>query len=128
MNKIDLLKERNIQALKEKDKEARRVYLYLLSKIKNLEKAQKKEATEDDLYSVALKMKKELLEQKNEQGITDLELIKEFLPKEISESELIDIVSNIKKEGGSIKDLMQTLKPFGKRVNRRLAKKLFESK
>lgn len=119
---LDEIKKANMQALKNKDQNARAVYSVVMTKAM-LETVKKRENNEDltdaDMTRILQKTIKELTDEaesyrtaKNEEQALKIEKQKEiismYLPKMLSEKEIFDIISN--QEDKSIPSIMKFFK------------------
>ncbi len=119
---LDEIKKANMQALKNKDQNARAVYSVVMTKAM-LETVKKRENNEDltdaDMTRILQKTIKELTDEaesyrtaKNEEQALKIEKQKEiismYLPKMLSEKEIFDIIS--KQEDKSIPSIMKFFK------------------
>lgn len=118
----DDIKKANIQAMKDKDSEARSFYSVLLNKImlENINKREKGGQVEDsDIYVIIQKTIKELEEEKaNYQKINNIEevkviekqigIAKTYLPKQLDREEIADII--LKLDDKSIPTVMKYFK------------------
>jgi len=126
-NKFETLTKRNIEALKNKDKDSRRVYSYLINLIQKEVKENNSETiTNNHVEKATKKMIKVLDQQNTEQAIKDKQLILNFLPKEMDQIELQKIVLSLKKEGKSLKEVMQHLSQYPT-ANKGLAKNIYNN-
>lgn len=114
---IDEFKKIKITAMKEKDKDAVDIYNIIISKLMlvNIEKkAQNAEMTEADCANVLKKVEKELIEERDgfvKAGRAEtvasldrqLEIVRKYLPKMLSEEEIKNIVMTLDdKQIGSV--------------------------
>ena len=139
---IDDLKKANIEALKNKDKEARSVLNVVLSKYQLLlveARSKGKELEDADVVSIIQKVLKELQDEKEcyvkgnkldrVEAITHQEdTIKQYLPKQLTDEELVAEVKKVieKLNATSMKDMGPVMKEAkatigaqadGKRIN-----------
>lgn len=119
---IDEIKKANIQAMKDKDTDARSVYSVVINKYNNLTielKAKGKEPTDADMVSVIQKTVKELEEELagwvkanrvDKIAAVDYQekLINKYLPKQLSEDEIRTIINGL--EDKSIPNVMKYFK------------------
>lgn len=119
---IDEIKKANMQALKDKDKATRAalstvINKYMLLNVEN--KAKGKETTDADVISILQKSVKELEEEKNmfvkaarQDKIDEMNIqinaVKKYLPKMMSEDEIRKIISGL--EDKSVKSVMAYFK------------------
>lgn len=116
------IKKANIQAMKDKDNVARSFYSVLLNKImlENIKKREKgAEVDDSDIANILQKTVKELDEEKenyqkvgNSEEVANItrqiELAKSYLPKQLSEQEIKDIILSL--EDKSIPSVMKHFK------------------
>jgi len=120
------------KAMKTKDEIRTRTLRLIISSIKTLEVEKMTEATDDDVFRVLSKecrKRVEAIEAYKKGGREDLvneeqrelEIIKSYMPKQLSEEELKEIVKNAVEETGSssIKDLGRVMKVLMPRVKGR---------
>lgn len=120
------------KAMKTKDEIRTRTLRLIISSIKTLEVEKMTEATDDDVFRVLSKecrKRVEAIEAYKKGGREDLvneeqrelEIIKSYMPKQLSEEELKEIVKNVVEETGSssIKDLGRVMKVLIPRVKGR---------
>ncbi|MCD6103490.1 MAG: GatB/YqeY domain-containing protein [Thermotogaceae bacterium] len=120
------------KAMKTKDEIRTRTLRLIISSIKTLEVEKMTEATDDDVFRVLSKecrKRVEAIEAYKKGGREDLvneeqrelEIIKSYMPKQLSEEELKEIVKNVVGETGSssIKDLGRVMKVLMPRVKGR---------
>ena len=120
------------KAMKTKDEIRTRTLRLIISSIKTLEVEKMAEATDDDVFRVLSKecrKRVEAIEAYKKGGREDLaneeqrelEIIKSYMPKQLSEEELKEIVKNAVEETGSssIKDLGRVMKVLMPRVKGR---------
>ena len=120
------------KAMKTKDEIRTRTLRLIISSIKTLEVEKMTEATDDDVFRVLSKEcreRVEAIEAYKKGGREDLvneeqrelEIIKSYMPKQLSEEELKEIVKNVVEETGSssIKDLGRVMKVLIPRVKGR---------
>lgn len=119
---IDEIKKANIQAMKDKDTDARSVYSVVINKYNNLSielKVKGQEATDADMISIIQKVTKELEEELagwvkanrvDKIAAVDYQekLIAKYLPKQLSEDEIRDIINSL--EDKSIPNVMKHFK------------------
>lgn len=119
---IDEIKKANIQAMKDKDADARSVYSVVINKYNNLTielKAKGKEPTDADMVSVIQKTVKELEEELagwvkanrvDKIAAVDYQekLINKYLPKQLSEEKIKTIINSL--EDKSIPNVMKHFK------------------
>ena len=118
--------------MKTKDEIRTRTLRLIISSIKTLEVEKMTEATDDDVFRVLSKecrKRVEAIEAYKKGGREDLvneeqrelEIIKSYMPKQLSEEELKEIVKNVVGETGSssIKDLGRVMKVLMPRVKGR---------
>ena len=105
---LDDIKKANIQALKEKNQNARAVYSVVMTKamLETVKKREKGESlTDADMVTILQKTMKELKEEAEsckkanylEQGSLveqQMDIISSYLPKMLDEQEIYDIISN----------------------------------
>lgn len=105
----DDIKKANIQAMKDKDSEARSFYSVLLNKImlENINKREKGGQIEDsDIFVIVQKTIKELEEEKenykkvnNEEEVKtierQIEIAKTYLPKQLDRNQIAEIISKL---------------------------------
>lgn len=105
----DDIKKANIQAMKDKDSEARSFYSVLLNKImlENINKREKDGQIEDsDIFVIVQKTIKELEEEKenykkvnNEEEVKtierQIEIAKTYLPKQLDRDQIAEIISKL---------------------------------
>lgn len=105
----DDIKKANIQAMKDKDSEARSFYSVLLNKImlENINKREKGGQIEDsDIFVIVQKTIKELEEEKenykkvnNEEEVKtierQIEIAKTYLPKQLDRDQIAEIISKL---------------------------------
>ena len=119
---IDEIKKANIQAMKDKDTDARSVYSVVINKYVNLEidlvsKGQK--LTDADMISIIQKVTKELEEELagwvkanrvDKIAAVDYQekLIAKYLPKQLTEDEIRDVINSL--EDKSIPSVMKHFK------------------
>lgn len=119
---LDEIKKANMQALKNKDQNARAVYSVVMTKAM-LETVKKREnneeLTDSDMTRILQKTIKELTDEaesyrtaKNEEQALNIEkqkeIISKYLPKMLSEKEIFDIIS--KQDDKSIPSIMKFFK------------------
>jgi len=120
------------KAMKTKDEIRTRTLRLIISSIKTLEVEKMTEATDDDVFRVLSKecrKRVEAIEAYKKGGREDLvneeqrelEIIKSYMPKQLSEEELKEIVKDVVEETGSssIKDLGRVMKVLIPRVKGR---------
>lgn len=120
------------KAMKTKDEIRTRTLRLIISSIKTLEVEKMTEATDDDVFRVLSKecrKRVEAIEAYKKGGREDLaneeqkelEIIKSYMPKQLSEEELKEIVKDVVEETGSssIKDLGRVMKVLMPRVKGR---------
>lgn len=137
---IDELKKANIEALKNKDKEARSVLNVVLSKYQLLlveARSKGKELEDADAVSIIQKVLKELQDEKEcyvkgnkldrVEAITHQEdTIKQYLPKQLSEDEIKEEINKL--EDKSIPSIMKHFKMnFAGKVDMSLVNKVAKS-
>ena len=137
---IDDLKKANIEALKNKDKEARSVLNVVLSKYQLLlveARSKGKELEDADVVSIIQKVLKELQDEKEcyvkgnkldrVEAITHQEdTIKQYLPKQLSEDEIKEEINKL--EDKSIPSIMKHFKMnFAGKVDMSLVNKVAKS-
>lgn len=137
---IDDLKKANIEALKNKDKEARSVLNVVLSKYQLLlveARSKGKELEDADAVSIIQKVLKELQDEKEcyvkgnkldrVEAITHQEdTIKQYLPKQLSEDEIKEEINKL--EDKSIPSIMKHFKMnFAGKVDMSLVNKVAKS-
>lgn len=120
---IDEFKKIKITAMKEKDKDAVDIYNIIISKLMlvNIEKkAQNAEMTEADCANVLKKVEKELIEERDgfvkagrEETVASLdrqlEIVRKYLPKMLSEEEIKNIIMTLEdKQIGSVMRYFKT--------------------
>ena len=119
---IDEIKKANIQAMKDKDTDARSVYSVIINKYNNLSielKSKGKEPTDSDMISVIQKTVKELEEELagwvkvnrvDKIAAVDYQekLISKYLPKQLTEDEIKNIINSL--EDKSIPNVMKHFK------------------
>lgn len=112
----DDIKKANIQAMKDKDSEARSFYSVLLNKImlENINKREKGGQIEDsDIFVIVQKTIKELEEEKenykkvnNEEEVKtierQIEIAKTYLPKQLDRDQIAEIISKLDDKSISI--------------------------
>jgi uncharacterized protein YqeY len=112
-----------VTALKAKEKETVSTLRFFLSAVKNKEKDLRRDITDDEVRSVALaqvKQRQDSIEQFEKGGRQDLadkekaelEILKDYIPEQLSESELREIVKAAITETGaeSMKDMGKLMK------------------
>ena len=106
---IELVEKANIQALKDRDSQARAVLTIIITRYRQLlieARTEAKEVTDNDLIRTISKVVKELSEEKegyvkvnNQEMIKAIihqeEIAKSFLPKMLSEQEIIDEINKL---------------------------------
>lgn len=119
---LDELKKANIEAMKAKDKDARAVLSVVLTKCQLLiveANASGKEFTDGDVLSVIQKVLKELSDEKdgyakvnNQERVASVihqeEVIKAYLPKQLSKEEIIEEINKL--EDKSMPSVMKHFK------------------
>lgn len=119
---IDELKKANIEAMKNKDKDARTIISVVLSKAKLLEvenKANNKEFNDNDVLQIIQKSLKELADEKqgyikvnNQERVESIArqeaVIKKYLPAQLSEDEIRKEIETL--EDKSIPNIMKHFK------------------
>ena len=119
---IDEIKKANIQAMKDKDTDARSVYSVVINKYNNLTielKSKGKEPTDSDMISVIQKTVKELEEELagwvkanrvDKIAAVDYQekLISKYLPKQLGEDEIKTIINSL--DDKSIPNVMKHFK------------------
>lgn len=119
---IDEIKKANIQAMKERDSNKRAILSVLITKYNNAEiemRSKDKEMTDADILSIIQKTIKELEDERvnfDELGRADkvaeidkqYETIKVFLPKQLSEEEIRNIINSL--EDKSMPSVMKHFK------------------
>ncbi|GEM_PF-401557 len=109
------LKQDQIKALKEKDQKRLEIIRYILSKLKNLQIEKRSELSDQEIIQVLRKIQKELkeslefAEKNNRQDLkeeykTQLEILQQYLPAELSDEQLKEKIKNIIQQN---KDLFQ---------------------
>ncbi|HIQ24651.1 MAG TPA: GatB/YqeY domain-containing protein [Persephonella sp.] len=132
MGLLQILQNEMKQALKAKDNLKLSVIRMLISEIKKVQIDKKKELSDEEIIEViqryakqrkeAIKQykdaKREDLAQKEEQ---ELEIVSKFLPKQLSEEEIVKIVEQVIKETGasSMKDMGKVMKMVMEKVKGR---------
>lgn len=132
MGLLQILQDEMKQALKAKDNLKLSVIRMLISEIKKVQIDKKKELSDEEIIEViqryakqrkeAIKQykdaKREDLAQKEEQ---ELEIVSKFLPKQLSEEEIVKIVEQVIKETGasSMKDMGKVMKMVMEKVKGR---------
>ncbi len=117
-----------VKALKAKEKEIVSTLRFLLSAVKNKEKDLRRDITDDEVQAVALaqvKQRQDSIEQFEKGGRKDLvdkeraelEILKAYIPEQLSEDELRSIVQGAIKETGA-----ETMKDMGKLMKAVMAK------
>lgn len=120
------------KAMKTKDEVKTRTLRLIISSIKTLEVEKMAEATDDDVFQILSKETRkrvEAIEAYKKGGRGDLvneeqrelEIIKSYMPEQLSEQELREMVENVIEETGSssIKDLGRVMKVLMPRVKGR---------
>ncbi len=119
---VEQIKKASVAALKEKNENVRNISSVVLNKIKLAEialRTQSKELTDSDIVSILIKTQKELEEErdnylkvKNSERanliLGQIEFIKQFLPKMLTENEIEKIISEL--EDKSIPSVMRHFK------------------
>lgn len=119
---VEQIKKASVAALKEKNENVRNISSVVLNKIKLAEialRTQSKELTDGDIVSILIKTQKELEEErdnylkvKNSERanliLGQIEFIKQFLPKMLTENEIEKIISEL--EDKSIPSVMRHFK------------------
>lgn len=132
MGLLQILQDEMKQALKAKDNLKLSVIRMLISEIKKVQIDKKKELSDEEIIEViqryakqrkeAIKQykdaKREDLAQKEEQ---ELEIVSKFLPKQLSEEEIVKIVEQVIKETGasSMRDMGKVMKMVMEKVKGR---------
>jgi len=132
MGLLQILQNEMKQALKAKDNLKLSVIRMLISEIKKVQIDKKKELSDEEIIEViqryakqrkeAIKQykdaKREDLAQKEEQ---ELEIVSKFLPKQLSEEEIVKIVEQVIKETGasSMRDMGKVMKIVMEKVKGR---------
>ncbi|HIE59689.1 MAG TPA: GatB/YqeY domain-containing protein [Hydrogenothermaceae bacterium] len=132
MGLLQILQNEMKQALKAKDNLKLSVIRMLISEIKKVQIDKKKELSDEEIIEViqryakqrkeAIKQykdaKREDLAQKEEQ---ELEIVSKFLPKQLSEEEIVKIVEQVIKETGasSMRDMGKVMKMVMEKVKGR---------
>lgn len=132
MGLLQILQDEMKQALKAKDNLKLSVIRMLISEIKKVQIDKKKELSDEEIIEViqryakqrkeAIKQykdaKREDLAQKEEQ---ELEIVSKFLPKQLSEEEIVKIVEQVIKETGasSMRDMGKVMKIVMEKVKGR---------
>lgn len=117
-----------VKALKAKDKETVSTLRFLLSAVKNKEKDLRREIRDDEVQAVALsqvKQRQDSIEQFEKGGRQDLadkeraelEILKDYIPEQLSEDALRSIVKAAITETGA-----ETMKDMGKLMKAVMAK------
>ncbi len=134
---IDELKKANIEAMKNKDKDARTIISVVLSKAKLLEvenKANNKEFNDNDVLQIIQKSLKELADEKqgyikvnNQERVESIArqeaVIKKYLPAQLSEDEIRKEIETL--EDKSIPNIMKHFKTnYTGRVDMSLVNKI----
>jgi len=110
-------------AMKAKDVFKRETIRFLMSALKQIEVDERRELSDDDIYKIiqkSIKQREDAASQYKEAGREDLEeketneanLLKEYLPKQLDESDLKEIISSIISESGAsgMKDMGSVIK------------------
>jgi uncharacterized protein YqeY len=110
-------------AMKAKDVFKRETIRFLMSALKQVEVDERRELSDDDIYKIiqkSIKQREDAASQYKEAGREDLEeketneanLLKEYLPKQLDESDLKEIISSIISESGAsgMKDMGSVIK------------------
>lgn len=119
---IDEIKANNIKAMKERDNTTRGVLSIVMTKYKNMEvemKASGKEIGDKELLAIIQKTLKELSDEKegyikvnNEEKVASItkqeEVLNGYLPKQLSEQEIRDIIASL--EDKSVPSVMKHFK------------------
>lgn len=126
------LQEEMKAAMKSGDKDRLSTIRMLISEIKKVQIDSKKELSDDEIIQILqryIKQRKEAYTQYEQAGRKDLadkelkeiEIVKQFLPPELSEEELIKIIEDTIKEVGasSIKDMGKVVKAVIEKVKGR---------
>jgi len=106
---LDTFKKEKIEAMKARDKDATSALNLIITKIMNAtieKRANNEEVTEADISSLLQKAEKELIEEKEgfekagrEENVKSLEnqinVIKKYLPKMLSQEEITQIISSL---------------------------------
>jgi len=129
-----------IIAMKSKDKVKMRTLRSMLSKLKLKKIELKKDLSEKqeiDVINKELKNRKESFTTYSDAGRNDLakeekeemDIIKTYLPKELDESKIIEIVKEVIKEtgAGTIKDMGKVMKPVMEKVAGRADGKIVQT-
>ncbi|MBE9531243.1 MAG: GatB/YqeY domain-containing protein [Proteobacteria bacterium] len=117
-----------ITALKAKDKETTSTLRFLLSAVKNKEKDLRRDITDDEVQAVALaqvKQRQDSIEQFEKGGRDDLadkeraelEILKDYIPEQLTEDELRSVVKAAIAETGA-----STMKDMGKLMQASMAR------
>ena len=124
----DALSAAVVTALKAKEKETVSTLRFLLSAVKNKEKDLRRDITDDEVQAVALsqvKQRQDSIEQFEKGGRVDLadkeraelEILKDYIPEQLSEEELRKIVKDAITETGA-----ESMKDMGKLMQAVMAK------
>ncbi len=126
------LQEEMKAAMKSGDKDKLSTIRMLISEIKKVQIDSKKELSDDEIIQILqryIKQRKEAYTQYEQAGRKDLadkelkeiEIVKQFLPPELSEEELIKIIEDTIREVGasSIKDMGKVVKAVMEKVKGR---------
>ena len=119
---LDELKKANIEALKNKDKDARSILSVVLTKCKLVEvenNASKKPFTDSDVLVIIQKVLKELSDEKegylkvnNSERVSSIEtqenFLKKYLPQQLSREEILEEISKL--EDKSMPSIMKHFK------------------
>lgn len=137
---IDEIKKANIEAMKARDNTARGALSIVMTKYKNLEvelRAQNKEIGDAELLSIIQKTLKELSDEKQgylnagrndraEDIAKQEEVLSKYLPKQLSEEEIRDIISSL--EDKSVPSVMKHFKMnYAGKVDMSLVNKVLRS-
>lgn len=127
MTTIQQLKQLNTDALRNQQKQLRTVYQFLLAKAQTIAKNKQEQLEDKHLHQAAQKVIKMLEDSGSSTAQQEIDIVKQFLPKEMSEEELKQVVLQMKNEGKQLKEVMTYLDSTGLTVNKKLASEVFKN-
>lgn len=117
------LKDDLKSAMKAKDVFKRETIRFLMSAIKQVEVDDRRELSDDDIYKIiqkSIKQREDAANQYKDAGreelyekeINEANLLKDYLPKQLNNNELTDIIKNVISKNGatSLKDMGSVIK------------------
>lgn len=124
MNKLELLNSQLLEARKSGNKETANILSTMKGEVENQAKNNPKAQLETLITDYALKSKKNLTQFKTPGWESELEILKPYLPKEITEQDVIEAISALKAAGTPEKAMLGILMKELKGVDVNLVKRL----